>query len=269
MDTGLDAFTRFAHEDSGISHDVYAIGERGAPPVLVMHELPGLAEPAVRFARRLSAQGFHVYLPHLFGDLLKWDALGNYRRLCVSKEFANLQANVSAPITTWLRSLTRRMSDEHGSRRVGAIGMCLTGAFAIPLVLDPWVTAPVASQPAVPMSWRYAITGFGKGAWARELNVTDTELTQAARRLETERLTLLAFRFKTDRISVPEKIERLREACGDRLESHTYATPWWRFVRPPHAVLTEEYDKASDASPDHPTRQALARLVSFLQEHLG
>jgi dienelactone hydrolase len=161
------------------------------------------------------------------------------------------------------------MSKEHSNRRVGAIGMCVTGAFALPLVLDPWVAAPVASQPAVPFSWTYALTGLGKGAWAGELNVHDDELAAAARRLETDDLTLLAFRFKADRICPSEKIERLRAACGARLESHEYETSWWRsIVRPPHAVLTEEYDKAEAAGPQHPTRQAFARLVSFLHAHL-
>lgn len=269
VDPRLKDFTIFSHSNQGIAHDVYVIGVPSHPPVLVMHELPGLAEPALSFARRLSAQGFHVYLPHLFGQMLERDTRGNYRRLCVSQEFAKLKAGVSAPITTWLRSLSRHMSTEHEGRPVGAIGMCVTGAFAIPLVLDPWVTAPVASQPAVPFSMAYFLTGVGKGSWARELNVADIELAAAADRLKAENLTLLAFRFKSDRISVSEKIQRLRDACGAQIESHEYDGPWWRSIaNPPHAVLTEEYDKAQDADPEHPTRLAFARLVGFLREHL-
>ncbi len=266
----LDGFTHFDHEHEGITHRVYQIGDPSRPPVLVMHELPGFAEPAVDFARRLSAAGFHVSLPHLFGDLMKRAPLRYHRQLCVSREFANLAAGVSAPITVWLRSLTKRLSTDHGGARVGAIGMCLTGAFVIPLVLDPWVTAPVASQPAVPFSWAYALTGLGRGAWASQLNVADGELTDAAARLQRDGLTLLALRFRDDRISVPEKIERLRSSCGDRLESHEYASPWWRrFASPPHAVLTEEHMRAKDADASHPTRQAFARLVTFLNQHLA
>jgi len=266
----LEGFTTFDHTHGGVTHRVYMVGETEAPPVLVMHELPGFAEPAVDFARRLSAAGFHVALPHLFGDFMRRNPLRYYRQLCVSREFANLTAGVSAPITVWLRSLTQRLSAEHEGSRVGTIGMCLTGAFVLPLVLDPWVTAPVAAQPAVPFSFTYRLTGLGKGAWAGQLNIHDDELTGAAGRLQRDNLRLLALRFQDDRISVPEKIERLRAACGDRLEAHEYpsSSAWRRAFDPPHSVLTEEYLRARDADATHPTRQAFARVVAFLREQL-
>jgi hypothetical protein len=102
------------------------------------------------------------------------------------------------------------------------------------------------------------------------LNVDDEEIAGAARRLDADALTLLAFRFKRDRICVAEKMKRLGDAFGKRLEAHEYDSPWWgAVVKPPHAVLTEEYDKAGDAGPDHPTRQAFATLIGFLHRQLG
>jgi dienelactone hydrolase len=269
MPAELEGFTSFDHTRDGMTHRVYVTGAAEAAPVLVMHEMPGFAEPAVDFARRLSAEGFQVALPHLFGDFMKRDPLRYYRQLCVSREFANLAAGVSAPITVWLRSLTKRLSTKHQGARVGAIGMCLTGAFVLPLVLDPWVTAPVAAQPAIPFSLTYRLTGLGKGAWASQLNVHDDELRGAGERLRRDGLHLLALRFRDDRISVAEKIDRLRAACGDRLDAHEYPSPARRKpFDPPHAILTEEYLRARDVGPSHPTRQAFAHVVAFLREQL-
>lgn len=267
-DDRLAEFSRFSHHERGMTHDVYATGDAASPPVLVMHELSGLTDATLGFAKRLRDAGFRVYLPHLFGTLLEEQGRDNYRRLCVSDEFSRLAAGVSAPVTTWLRSLAGRLSVEHGEARVGAIGMCLTGGFVIPLVLERSVVAPVSSQPAVPFSTAYAVLPIRKGKWARELNVEDAEMAKAATRLRDDDLTLLAFRFKADRICVSDKIDRLRIEFGDRLQAHEYDTSWWQAIRSPHAVLTYEFDRAKDAGPEHPTRQAFATLVSFLKEHL-
>jgi hypothetical protein len=101
------------------------------------------------------------------------------------------------------------------------------------------------------------------------LNVSDADLAGAAKRLRDDQLTLLAFRFKADRICVAEKMERLREACGDRLEAHELDSGGLGSIfKPPHAVLTEAYDKAENAGPSHPTRIAFARLIEFLKTQL-
>ena len=262
----LAGFSCFAHTHEGYEHAVYGVGDPRHPPVLVMHELPGLAGATLNFARRLGDAGFCVYLPHLFGDLLRDDWRGNYQRLCISEEFARLAAGVSAPVTRWLRSLARRVSEDHGGATVGAVGMCLTGGFVIPLVLERPVEAPVAAQPAVPFSQAYAVLPLRKGPWARQLNVSDDDIRAAAGRMAREGLRMLAFRFRADRICVADKIARLGDEFGAQLEAHEYESPWR--LKPPHAVLTYEYDEARDAGPDHPTRRAFARLVSFLHERL-
>jgi dienelactone hydrolase len=263
----LSGFSRYDFRNADIAHDVYQIG--AGPPVLVMHELPGFAQPAVNFARRLADAGFQVHLPHLFGEVGVRDARRYYKQLCVSREFANLAAGVSAPITDWLRALARHISERNGNRQVGAIGMCLTGAFVIPLVIDPWVSAPVAAQPAVPFSVLYLATGLGYGPWARELNVTNDQVNAAASRLRAEDRKLLALRFAEDRICPRGRFERLAEEFGAQLEAHEYggASLWQQTVSPRHAVLTEQYDNESDS--DHATRHAFRRVCEFLRENLA
>jgi dienelactone hydrolase len=270
----LDNFARFQFPDSGrleagtVAHDVYRTGT--GPPVLIMHELPGFTLPLVKFALRLAEERFTIYLPHLFGSFMKPCSLGNFRALCVSREFANLQAGVTAPIASWLRDLAREISTRHGNRRVGAIGMCLTGAFVIPLVLDPVVSAAVAAQPAIPFSILHAVTGLGHGHWMKELNVSNKDVAAARQALYERNQTILALRFAEDRICPREKLTRLREEFEDRLEAEEYdgASVWQRWFWPRHSTLTGEYDKASRGSPGHPTRKAFARVSSFLRQHL-
>ena len=270
-DARLAGFECFPHTEGAYEHDVYVTGKPADRPLLVIHELPGFTVETLNFARRLAARGFRVYLPHLFGGFLENDTLGNEKRLCVSAEFANLAAGVSAPVTTWLRSLARRISALHGDGKVGALGMCLTGGFAIPLVLERPVVAPVCAQPAVPFSKRFVALGFGKGPWAPALNVSDDDVRGAKARMDRDDLKLLAFRFDSDRICVAEKMGRLKAEFGNRVEVHQLKTPWmsrFRLPTPPHAVFTYEYEKAKDAGPEHPTRRAFETLVSFFQRQL-
>jgi hypothetical protein len=88
-----------------------------------------------------------VYLPSLFGEPGRPASypyvLGSIATvLCVRREFALWSANRSSPIIDWLRALARRAHKECGGRGVGAIGLCLTGGFAIAMMTEPKVIAP-------------------------------------------------------------------------------------------------------------------------------
>jgi dienelactone hydrolase len=237
-------------------------------PVIVLHELPGLGRPVVDFAHRLVEAGFQVHVPHLFGIVGKRQPRKNYTALCVSREFANLAAGVSAPITFWLRELAKYISKEASASRVGAIGMCLTGAFVIPLVLEPCVVAPVSSQPGVPFSILYLYTGLGGTKWARQLNVSNSDIAAASARLTSENITLLAFRFEKDRLCPPARFARLREAFGLHLEAHEYPcrSLFRRCFAPRHSVLTEQYQ--TSGQPREPSNVAFQRVCEFLRENL-
>jgi dienelactone hydrolase len=259
----LAGFEDFPFAHDGITHRVFVLGD--GPPVLVTHELPGLSPSALRFGRRLSAKGFRVYLPLLFGEPGQDDGLGSHRQLCISREFANLAAGVSAPIVDWLRGLATDLSARHGHGPVGAIGMCLTGAFVIPLILEPCVVAPVAAQPGSPFSFRYSAIGIGRGPWMSQLNISDADLHAAAVRASTDGVALLAVRFEKDRICPAERLDRLQAVFGTRLvrrELKGRRSPW-----PPHATLTGEYERAPDL-PTEPTRLLFAEIVAFLSSRL-
>src|SRR5262249_17535017 len=72
--------------------------------------------------------------------------------VCVRREFNNWAAGRSSPIVDWLRALARRAFQECGGRGVGAVGMCFTGGFALAMMTEPSVVAPVLSQPSLPLA---------------------------------------------------------------------------------------------------------------------
>jgi dienelactone hydrolase len=251
----------FTHAD--VTHRVFRTGE--GPLVLVMHELPGLTPAALRFGRRLAQRGFSVYLPLLFGEPGQDAAFASHRALCVSREFARLEAGVSAPIVDWLRALANELSRRHQQARIGAIGMCLTGAFVIPLILERCVTAPVAAQPGTPFSLLFRAIGINRGSWTRQLNVSDADVQQAVVRLRRDDLKMLAGRFKKDRVCPAERLDRLNDEFGDRLIRHEL--PGGTIFNPPHATLTTGYESAPDR-PDDPTHVWFEAVVAFLNARL-
>ena len=147
--------------------------------------------------------------------------------------------------------------------------MCLTGAFVIPLIIDPGVVAAVVSQPAIPYSLSYRATGLGGGDWMRRLNISDEQLQAAQQVAARDNKSLLLQRFADDRLCPRERLDRLAEVFGAQAQRVEYPEPsaLRRAFNPPHALLTEEYDRAG---PDNPaTRNALHRVLAFLHRHLG
>lgn len=249
-----------------IDHPVFEKG-RG-PSVLILHELPGLAMPCVRFAERLIDAGFRVHLPLLVGAPLRHAALANWRALCISVEFARLEAGVHAPITDWLRALAADIADRAGDARIGVIGMCLTGAFVIPLFIEPTVATGVVSQPAIPLRIIYRAIGLGAGPWMDQLNISDDELQAGAHAAMSDQKKILLQRYADDRLCPGRRLERIGRSFGPQAQLDEYSHPsWWRRVAdPPHALLTEEYDRAGED--DHATREALRRVIELLNEQL-
>ena len=156
----LTDFSPFSFEEGGATRDVYTRGT--GPGVVVIHEIPGITPAVARFATRVSEAG----LPRLRARISSARpasrtrsryVLSQITRACVSREFAVLARRESSPITHWLRALCRRAHAECGGPGVGALGMCLTGNFALALMVDPSVMAPVLSQPSLPFGSRRRI----------------------------------------------------------------------------------------------------------------
>jgi dienelactone hydrolase len=266
----LDGFEQFFFASGHIGHPVYCAGKRGDPTLLLLQEIAGLSPGLLLLAHRLVDAGFQVAIPWLFGPFGRRAPVRNAVRLCISREFANLREGVSAPIATWLRALAAELSERNGGARIGAIGMCLTGAFAIPLVIEPGVAAAVAAQPSVPLSFLHLAFGSGDARRLGALNVSDATIAEARARLRSGAAHMLAVRCRADRICPRGKLERLMREFPVGLEVREYGNSddRNRVGERPHATFTKEYRIEPDAAPDHHSRQAFADLLAFFNRHL-
>jgi dienelactone hydrolase len=153
----LENWTRGEHTGETLrgTTATYPTYRKGTGPgVIVIHEIPGLTPEVIGFGEEVVAAGFTVVMPHLFGRPeagLNPLALANaMRQVCVSREFTKLATGETSPVTGWLRSLARALHTELGGPGVGALGMCFTGGFALAMMVDDSVAAPVLCQPSVP-----------------------------------------------------------------------------------------------------------------------
>jgi dienelactone hydrolase len=116
----------------------------------------------------------------------------------VSAEFRALASNESSPVTKWLRALARFAHGECGGPGVGAIGMCFTGNFALTMMLEPSMLAPVLSQPSLPLNNPAGI------------EIAPDEVKAVRERLEREDLTVLAYRFAGDKFCMAQRFAAYR-----------------------------------------------------------
>ncbi len=245
----------------GVQRSVFVGG--AGPAVVVIHEIPGLHPGVFEFAERLITAGFSVYLPSLFGvpghaTTAAYTA-ASIAQACVSREFSIWATQRNSPIVDWLRQLAAVAHAERGGPGVGAIGMCLTGGFALGMMLESAVIAPALSQPSLPFPLR--------SAQRRAVGVDDATLQKICARSEREQLAVLGMRFTGD-LAVPSaRFASLRHALGQRfiaIEIDSSSGNAHNVPRTAHSVLTHHFVD----EPGHPTRLALDRLLEFFQQRL-
>lgn len=237
---------------------VHTIGE--GPAVVVMTEMPGITPEVARFARWVRDAGFSVWMPSLFGRDgaigsmgLMYESMGSS---CVQREFSAFANGHSSPMAMWQRQLAAHAHTECGGPGVRAIGMCFTGNFALTMMLETSVLAPVLCQPALPLD--DPATAF----------MTDEELRRVKRRLDSDDLDVLAYRFEGDPYCRSERFDTLQEALGDRLKATVLpdscaASGGW--LADPHSVVTTDLiDEAGQ-----PTAQARDEILAFFTERLA
>jgi dienelactone hydrolase len=263
-DDPLEDFERRDIALDGVARTVYVAGT--GPAVIVMAEMPGISPQVARFSRWVRDAGFTVYMPSLFGrdGAVPGVAEGAavFQRACVSAEFRAFAGHGSSPVTVWLRALARLAHAECGGPGVGAIGMCFTGNFALAMMLEPAVLAPVMAQPSLPLD-----DSAGTG-------LDDAELHAVRQRLDRDGLTVLAYRFAGDRYCKAERFAALSDALGERFlprvlpdnAANPDAPPFFqRFVATPHSVLTAHLvDRAGE-----PTIAARDEILAFFSARLA
>jgi dienelactone hydrolase len=262
-DDPLDDFERRPITLNGDTKVVYVAGT--GPAVVVMAEMPGISPHVARFSRWVRDAGFTVYMPSLFGrdgafpDAKEGAAV--FQRACVSAEFRALAANESSPVTRWLRALANLAHGQCGGRGVGAIGMCFTGNFALTMMLEPSMLAPVVCQPSLPLNDPGGI------------EIAPDELTRVKERLEREDLTVLGYRFAGDRFCTAQRFAAYTDALGHRFVAKVLrdeaANPepppfFKRLVGCPHSVVTAHLIDAAG----EPTIAARDEILAFFARRL-
>jgi len=239
----LETWTRAEHEAAdGTTRPTYRKGT--GPGVIVIHEVPGITPTVIAFAEEVVASGFTVVMPHLFGRPETPSNAGTVAsamiQVCTAAEFTKLATGVTAPISTWLRDLAHSLHAELGGPGVGALGMCFTGGFALGMMVDESVAAPVVAQPSAP----FAVTKK-RGA---DLNLSPAD-TEAVVARAAGGCQVLGLRYRNDR-ATGSRFDVLRSLLGDNFIGVELEGKG-------HATLTE-----------HRQQEAVDRVLAFLHEKL-
>ena len=245
MSNVLNGWTKSSFSSASLTRDTYRKGT--GPVVIVVHEIPGITPAVERFANDVVDAGFTVVMPDLVGSPGQ-EVSGKYLassmlKICVAKEFTTLALKQTSPIISWLRALARSLHNELGGKGVGAVGMCFSGGFALGMMVDDIMIAPVLSQPSLPF-----VVGKARGA---DLNLSPDDVAVITQRA-ADGCQVLGLRFTQDKL-VGSRFDTLREILGDAFIAVEIPSQSPK----DHRVLTEQRDEAS-----------VQRVLAFFTEKL-
>jgi len=139
--------------------------------------------------------------------------------------------------------------------------MRFTGNFALTMMLEPVMLAPVLAQPTLPLNDPAG------------MHVAPEDLVLIRRRLEAEDLTVLAYRFEGDRFCTAQRFAAYQEALGSRFvptvipnaAANGDCAPFFeKVVATPHSVVTAHLiDEAGQ-----PTVAARDEILAFFARRL-
>ncbi len=261
MNDELADFTKEQFSAVGKTRDIYRVGS--GPAVIVIAEIPGITPQVAEFGRKVAAIGCTAVLPHLFGvpgaPASVTNALKTIGPACVSREFSAWALKRTSPVTVWLRALAAQEHERCGGPGVGAVGMCFTGGFALAMMVDATVVAPVLSQPSLP----FPISKRHKA----DIGISDADLATVKTRV-ADGACVMGLRFTHDPFCFPQRFETLRRELGDGfIAVELDSSPGNPHGHPKnaHSVLTEHLDDR----PGTPTRAALDQVLDFFRERLA
>lgn len=247
-----------------VAHPVYCFPnkETRKPPVLLLHELPGLSGKTLEYARELS-QDFTVYVPLLFG---KPNSQSNWHGFLIAVglngEWRGLESGTS-DIVPWLRAVVSEIEREHQRQSIGVIGNCLTGSLPLALLDNKQIHAVVLAQPTLPLTF------FRNDKTVRaSLGISEGEIAQA--KMSTARnespAKILYARFDKDCISKWEKQETVWDIFTKRGEFpyrvYEWVIPYRRHpVEHAHSTLIGEWRVGESGKATNGAREEVRRFL--------
>ena len=149
----------------------------------------------------------------------------------------------TSPIIGWLRALAKQIHQEVGGVGVGAVGMCFSGGFALGMMVDDIMVAPVLSQPSLPFA-----VGARRSA---DLNLSESDEARVIERAQAG-CQVLGLRYTGDKL-VGTRFDSLRKLLGDAFIAVEFAST----TKQDHSVLTEQIQE-----------EGVVRVLNFFQEKL-
>lgn len=224
----MNGWSQSKFSNRGVTHETFRKGS--GPAVIIVHEIPGITPAVEKFANEVVAAGFTVVMPLLVGNFGQPPSgtygAGSAAKICVSREFTTMALNKTSPIISWLRALAKYLHAEIGGKGVGAVGMCFSGGFALGMMVDDIMLAPVLSQPSLP---------FALGAKrSADLNLSEQDKRRIAQRAEAG-CQVLGLRYKGDRL-VGTRFAELHKLLGDAFVAVEFDST----TKSDHSVLTEQ-----------------------------
>ena len=241
----LPGWDESVFEAEGRGFPVFRKGS--GPGVIIIHEIPGLTPKVQAFAEEVVDSGFTVVMPSLFGTpgapMSVGGVVKSLAQVCISKEFTALATNKTSAIATWTRALAAALHTELGGPGVGALGMCFTGGFALAMMVDGHVAAPVLSQPSTP----FPVTP----ALSRDLGLSPADLATVKERVNAG-CPVMGLRYTSDP-AIGKRFETLRRELGDGFIAVELPSQ----KRTDHSVVTEQRDEAT-----------VQKVLAFFHERL-
>ena len=192
----------------GTSHRVYVGGS--GPPVVVLHELPGLTKSDIRFAKMLIEDGYTALVPLLFGNPGDDRFTYNLFHICGQNQFDCGGSDRTPPPVEWIREFCSSIRETwKEGLGAGVIGMCLTGEFPLALLTVPAMRAAVMCQPTDPFNL-LTLVHLGPGS---KLSLSDDDV-KAAQNKST--IPILGIRYAGDPYCPPTRFDTLGKKFPNR-----------------------------------------------------
>lgn len=220
----------FVLSHRGMDVNIYKNGDAQQPAIVFLPDLTGVAESQLETARLLALEGFHVFVPDLFSHegAARWCLRMFFNLAFVTNQADNPGITEIYQVIDHIKTLPY----VDGSR-IGVIGQCLTGGFALHCALREDVKAPVVFHHS------FGLTGSGMPEESARAICKNVQ----------------GHYVKIDPMCPKARVDQLKEQLGGYLEVNYY--DWL-----PHGI--PHFFRRTDEG-----RRAYINMVRFLKMNLA